>query len=127
MLKQILILAFIFIIFDYIFLFTLSRDMWDAQITKIQGGAPPQYRVNAIALFTYVIMVTASYVFVVKHKYPPESAFGYGALLGLAMYGVFDGTNYVLFKDYSLYTYIYDVVYGILVTAIACTIASISH
>lgn len=45
-----------------------------------------------------------------------------GSVLGLAMYGVFDGTNYAIFKDYQLSVAIQDVLYGVFVT----TIASIS-
>ena len=42
-----------------------------------------------------------------------------GALLGLAMYGVFDGTNHVMFKNYSTSLAIQDTLYGMVATAIA--------
>lgn len=78
----------------------VHRKMWHEQIKLVQGGSEPVFRVNAVAFGVYAIMIAASYVFVVKQKYTPKETLGYGALLGLAMYGVFDGTNYVIFKDY---------------------------
>jgi uncharacterized membrane protein len=125
MIKALLAIAFVFLIFDYIFLMHINRQMWYDQIKLVQGGAEPKFRVDVVALCVYAIMVFASYTFVVKQKYTPKETLGYGSLLGLAMYGVFDGTNYVIFKDYTLQTGIIDTVYGMAVTAVACYAGSL--
>jgi uncharacterized membrane protein len=102
--------------------------MWDKQITSIQGSGPDYTggRKVLAAMFVYFVMIAASYIFVVKNSKQQSTleTIGYGALLGLAMYGVFDGTNYVLFKDYKLETVLIDTIYGMVITSLACYVGS---
>jgi uncharacterized membrane protein len=123
--KSIFSIAAVFLIFDYIFLTKIFNKMWDNQITLIQGSGPDGGGKKVLVImFVYFVMIAASYIFVVKN-YTKFETIWYGALLGLAMYGVFDGTNYVLFKDYKLETVFIDTIYGMTVTSMACYIGSV--
>jgi uncharacterized membrane protein len=98
-------------------------DMWNNQIELIQNGEKPVYR-PSMGIAVYIIMVLCTYYLVVK-RHASKSVLDYreiifhGALLGLAFYGVFDGTNYVIFKDYKIETLLTDGIYGVIITTFA--------
>jgi len=122
-------IAITFLILDFIWIYCLNKSTWDSQIQKIQGS-PAIYRPFA-AIFVYTIMIFATWYFVVDpnvkaNKMNIKDALIPGALLGLAMYGVFDGTNHVMFKDYSTSLAIQDTMYGMFATAIAAAIGIVS-
>ena len=121
-----------FLILDYILLTKVFRTMWVEQIAKIQNTSTDevQFRPLIAGTLTYLLMTTAVFLLVSEsdlNRSPSKlSTLQKGAFLGLVMYGVFDGTNYVLFKDYELKTVAIDIMCGIFVTTCATFVGSTS-
>jgi uncharacterized membrane protein len=115
-------IAITFLFLDFIWIYIINKKNWDTQISSIQG-TPAEYRPFA-GIFVYAIMILSTWYFVVNNnirhgKRELSDAIIPGALLGLAMYGVFDGTNHVMFKNYSTSLAIQDTIYGMVATTIA--------
>ncbi len=100
--------------------------MWKKQIKEIQNGADVVFR-PLMAIGVYIIMIAATYGLVIqpalKYSWSLPEVLMKGALLGIAMYGVFDGTNYVIFKDYKMNTLLQDAIYGTIATMTVSAIA----
>jgi uncharacterized membrane protein len=125
-LKTFIIIGLSFLIFDYIFIYLLQKDSWDNQISLIQNGALPMYR-PFFGVVVYLIMIFCVYFLIIspatEYNYSLSKVASNAALLGLAFYGVFDGTNYVMFKDYKMSMALKDTIYGVFVTTITSLLA----
>jgi len=64
------------------------------------------------AIIVYVIMAGAIYWFAVAESKSPREAALHGAGLGLAMYGVYDMTNYATLVHYTVQFALTDIVWG---------------
>jgi len=107
--------AVVVLLLDGLFL-TLLSSTFTKMIKNIQRTAmQPRYLSFA---FTYIIMITGLYYFIIK---PNRSAFD-GGLLGLLIYGVYDGTNYGIFKNWSMKVFIIDIIGGAFLFATTTTI-----
>ena len=94
--------AGVVLLLDGLFL-TLLSPTFSKMIKNIQGtDIKPRY---VSFVYTYIIMISGLYYFIIK---PNRSAFD-GGILGLLIYGVYDGTNYGIFKNWTLKTFILDI------------------
>jgi uncharacterized membrane protein len=66
----------------------------------------------APAILVYVIMTYAIYWFAVMKSQTAQQAAVNGAGIGIAMYGVYDLTNYATLANYTLQFAITDIVWG---------------
>ena len=84
-------------------------------------GSPLEARLIPAAA-VYVIMIVAVWFFAVQPAVSVTDAAGRGALIGLAMYGVYDFTNYATLTRYPLFYALTDVAWGtVLCAATAAT------
>lgn len=105
MLSIVAITAAILVALDYAYM-TINKQMFVDQIVKIQRtalvGKPEGF------VFCYIFIVLGLYYFIIRQHRPPFEAF----LLGLFVYGVFELTNYSLFKKWSINMVIMDTLWG---------------
>ena len=100
-----LISAIVFITIDFIYL-NMMKDYFDNQIKKIQGT---KIEMNFLgAALCYIFLIYGLNYFIIKPRKSVNDAF----LLGLVIYGVFETTNYALFKNWSIITVIMDTLWG---------------
>ena len=100
-----LISAIIFITIDFIYL-NLIKDIFDKQVQSVQGS---QIKINYLgAAFCYIFLIIGINYFIIKPRKSVSEAF----LLGLVIYGVYETTNYALFKNWSIFTVIMDTLWG---------------
>ena len=99
------------LVLDGVYLSTV-KGQWQSLVKRIQGEKMQVRIVSAIAV--YVLMMFAVYYFIIQPKRSVRDA----ALLGLVVYGVFDLTNYAIFKNYSLMMGLMDMAWGSLLFAI---------
>jgi uncharacterized membrane protein len=100
-----LISAIIFISIDFIYL-NIMKDYFDNQIKNIQGT---KIEMNFLgAALCYIFLIYGLNYFIIKPRKSVSEAF----LLGLVIYGVFETTNYALFKNWSIITVIMDTLWG---------------
>jgi uncharacterized membrane protein len=112
-------------IVEWIWLKHIKQADWLNQVKLIQKS-PMNYRLNS-AIFTYIIMLLCLNVLAVSRidpKHLVRDSVIYGGFTGLAMYGVFNGVNYAIFKNYGLNMAITDTVYGVLVCILTSMIGA---
>ncbi len=105
-----------FLVLDAIWLGFIMKDFNLRQLSDIGRIEDGVFRVWYLpAAGTYLLMAIAITVFV----FPRTAAlpnyfaiFGYGALLGLIVYGVFDLTNLAILKNYPVPFVVADVAWG---------------
>jgi len=102
---KLLISAIVFVSLDSIYL-NLMKDYFDKQVEKVQGT---KIKINFLgALLCYLFLITGLHYFIIQPKKSVQDAF----LLGLIIYGVYETTNYAIFKDWSILSVIIDTLWG---------------
>ena len=105
MIKNIILLAIIFVLVDAGFLYLMSNNFQNI-IKKIQGS-PLKMKIIP-TIFCYIILISSLYYFIVYKKGSYLDAF----LLGFFIYGVYETTNMAIFKDWSLNVGLIDLTWG---------------
>ena len=103
--KTLLLIALIMLLLDAMYL-TATRSIFGAVVAKIQRVAM-QFRLEG-AVIVYALLVFGLYKFIISERRPVKDA----AILGLVIYGVFDFTNYAMFKNYDMATALMDTAWG---------------
>ncbi len=100
-----LISAIVFISIDFIYL-NVMKGYFDKQIQSVQGS---QTKMNYLgAALCYIFLIVGINYFIIKPKKSITDAF----LLGIVIYGVYETTNYAIFKNWSLLSVIIDTLWG---------------
>jgi uncharacterized membrane protein len=100
-----LVSAIVFIAVDSIWL-NLMNKYFSKQIQSVQGS-PIKFNFFGAAL-CYIFLIVGINYFIIKPNRSISDAF----LLGLVIYGVYETTNYALFKNWSILTVIMDTLWG---------------
>lgn len=108
----------LFLLFDLPVILYLNNPMYQTQFkrinkTEISLGS----RAYLSAAFTYVLLALGIYVFIVRPElanFKPNyiTILTKGLLLGLVVYGVYNGTNMATIKDWGLKEFIVDTAWG---------------
>ena len=109
--KTLLLIALIMLLLDAMYL-TATRSIFGAVVAKIQRVAM-QFRLEG-AVIVYALLVFGLYKFIISERRPVKDA----AILGLVIYGVFDFTNYAIFKNYDMTTALMDTAWGSILMAL---------
>ena len=94
-----------FLVLDLIF-FWVNQNFLTKTLVSVQGFKPKVRYVSAF--FCYVALTFLMYYFIIKPKRTLLDAF----LLGVAVYTVYETTNYALFKNWPLQMVIMDILWG---------------
>jgi uncharacterized membrane protein len=113
-----LVSAIVFISIDFIYL-NLMKDYFQKQIQSVQGSV---IKMNFLgAALCYLFLITGINYFIIKPRKSVKEAF----LLGIVIYGVYETTNYALFKNWSLMTVFLDTLWGGILFAITTYIVNL--
>ena len=113
-----LISAILLISIDSIYLSIITNYFTD-QIQKVQSS---QLKINYLgAALCYIFLIVGINYFIIKPNRSVTDAF----LLGLVIYGVYETTNYALFKNWSIITVIIDTLWGGILFALTTYIVSL--
>jgi uncharacterized membrane protein len=100
-----LISAILFVIIDSVYL-NFMKDYFQKQVTKVQGSP---IKMNFLgAALCYIFLIVGINYFIIKPKKSVQDAF----LLGIVIYGVYETTNYAIFKNWSILSVIIDTLWG---------------
>ena len=105
MCKELMIATPIFLILDFVFLFT-QRKTFESQVISVQKTALIMKPAGAIAC--YLFLLVGLYYFILRERRTPLEAM----LFGLVIYGVYETTTYALLKNWKAETVIVDVLWG---------------
>ncbi len=100
-----LISAILLISIDFVYL-NIIKDFFSRHVQRVQGS-PMQINYLGAAI-CYILLIVGLNYFIIKPRKSVSDAF----LLGIVVYGVFDTTNYALFKNWSIITTIIDTLWG---------------
>jgi len=115
-----LISAILFIIIDSVYL-NFMKDYFQKQVTKVQGSP---IKMNFLgAALCYVFLIAGLNYFIIKPKKSVQDAF----LLGIVIYGVYETTNYAIFKNWSILSVIIDTLWGGILFALTTYIIRLIH
>jgi uncharacterized membrane protein len=102
---SLLISAVLLICIDFLYLH-LIKGYFQRQIQLVQGS---KLEINYLgAAICYILLIIGLQYFIIKPRKSVSDAF----LLGLIIYGVYETTNYALFKNWSILTVIIDTLWG---------------
>ena len=104
-LKTILLSGIIILALDACYM-TLIKDIFVSQIVSIQRVSM-KVRMNG-AVLCYLFLIFGLYYFILKPQKKVFDAF----LFGIIIYGVYESTNYALFKKWSPLVLIIDTIWG---------------
>ena len=100
------VMAIIMLTIDAIYLSLVGGPPFLRMVARIQGSKPRVRYVPAAA--TYALMAVGLYHFIIGPGRSVADAF----VLGVVIYGVFDGTNMALFSRYSPLIAVQDALWG---------------
>jgi uncharacterized membrane protein len=100
-----LVSAIVMVVIDYVYLY-LFKGYFSNQVKNVQGSPlTMNYLATAIC---YIFLILGLNYFIIKPRRSVRDAF----LLGLVIYGVYETTNWSLFKNWSIFTVILDTLWG---------------
>lgn len=112
-----LLSAIVFITIDFMYLQSV-KGYFQKQVQSVQGSA---MQINYLgAAICYVFLIIGINYFIIKPNRSIKDAF----LLGLVIYGVYETTNYALFKNWSIITVLIDTLWGGVLFAITTYIVN---
>ncbi|MCC7241893.1 MAG: DUF2177 family protein [Acidobacteria bacterium] len=112
-----------FMVLDGVWLGMLAKSFYSSQLGPIvrlaDGGIAPNW---PAAFVVYILLGTGIAVFVIPRAPTLLAAAGYGALLGLVVYGVYDFTNYSTLRQWPFVLTLADVAWGTVASAAASVV-----
>jgi len=103
--------ALVFVSIDFFYL-NFIKGYFKQQIQNVQGS-PVKLNFLGVVL-CYIFLIAGLQFFIIQKNRPVSEAF----LLGLVIYGVYETTNYALFKNWSIFTVFIDTLWGGIVFAL---------
>ena len=89
-----------------------TKSIFGQLVAKIQRTALEFKILGAIVV--YILLAVGLYVFIIE----PCKSLWHAALLGLVIYGVFEFTNFAIFKKYDMSVVLMDTVWGTVLFAL---------
>jgi uncharacterized membrane protein len=112
--------AVAFMVLDGVWLGVLMKHFYREQLAPIvrlaDGGIAPNW---PAAVIVYILLGSGIALFVIPRASTLPSAAGFGALLGLIVYGVYDFTNYSTLRQWPFVLTLADVAWGTAASAAA--------
>ena len=115
-----LVSAIVMVTIDYVYLY-IFKGYFDNQVKNVQGS-PIKMNYLATAI-CYIFLILGLNYFIIKPRRSVQDAF----LLGLVIYGVYETTNWALFKNWSIFTVILDTLWGASLFAMTTFIVHLIH
>ena len=119
--------AVAFMVLDGIWLGLLMKNFYRDQMAPIarlaDGGFAPNW---PAAFVVYILLGAGIALFVIPQASTVSSAAGYGALLGLVVYGVYDFTNYSTLRQWPFVLVLVDVAWGMVASAAAAAVVRVA-
>ncbi len=119
--REILTVAAVMLVLDAIWL-TANNATHRSLFAAIQGQ--PMVVRYLPAAVVYLLMIVATWYLAVEPVKDWQGAAVRGAVLGAAMYGVYDMTNYATLVKYPLWFAVTDMIWGIFLCATSAAVAA---
>lgn len=105
LIKSFLISTVVLVLLDSIYIY-INKTAFENLVASVQRTV---LQINLWgAIITYLLLVGGLFYLIIRRNRPVEEAFA----LGIVIYGVFEGTNYAMFKRWSPTLAIMDTIWG---------------
>jgi uncharacterized membrane protein len=107
---------------DLLWVWAISKRLYR---TNMEGLLKAKFSIIPAVVF-YLLYTLGMMVFVIVPAFNNTSlgqAMGMGVLFGMFTFGTYSLTNLAVIRDWSLLTALVDIIEGMLITGIACTVA----
>ena len=121
MFYQILLIMITFIILDIVWFSFSTKLIYEPTIFNIQKE-PLQIRFIG-GLISWLLLALGLYLFVLPLSHNLTDVMKYGALYGLIIYGIYNGTNYAILNNYDSKIFFPDLIWGIIISTLTSAIA----
>ena len=102
---RLLVSAIVFVCLDALYL-NLFKNYFNKQVQNIQGS---EIKFNYLAaVICYIFLIIGLNYFIIRPHRSVNDAF----LLGIVIYGVYETTNWAIFKNWSVLSVILDTLWG---------------
>ena len=109
--KSYIVILGLILLLDLIWLGIINKKNWEEQVYEIQLEKLEFRKIPAIITYLLMAFVIVYLGDLIIDK-DIIQVIKYGIIIGLSMYGVYNGTNYTIFKKYRLSMAISDVIWG---------------
>jgi len=103
--KKIIISTIVLLILDGTYIYT-NKNLFQDTVVNIQRVVMQVKPIPVILV--YLLLVIVINYFIIQKNRSPLEAF----LLGLCIYGIYEGTNYAMFKKWTLQVALMDTLWG---------------
>lgn len=137
MFKIYILILFLFLVIDLPVILWLNKDMYSNMFNKINGntignttvGSPTNMIIGGI--IAYILLALAIYYFIVMPSIETskDNNFDYyniilkGCIMGLVIYGIYDGTNLATINNFGLKEAIIDMMWGTFLSGLISVLA----
>lgn len=118
-----LIVLILFLLVDLPVILYFNKPMYEAQFNRINKNSSniSKTRIFSSAIFAYLLLALGIYVFIIKQEMDnyKQNYFNItikGMILGLIIYGIYNGTNMATIKEWGLKEFAIDTLWGTMLT-----------
>jgi uncharacterized membrane protein len=118
---QFVIVLGLFLIIDLPVILYLNKPMYQAQFARInkqETASGSKTRVWLSGVFAYLLLALGIYWFIVRPETESDNQINYlnvalkGGLLGLVIYGIYNGTNMATINEWGTKEFFADTIWG---------------
>lgn len=99
-----------YLLLDGVWLPLTNKEIYSPVLQSINGGKRPVRWLGGIVAWKLLALILT--VYGLWQRKGPKGALLGGLLIGLVTYGVFNGTNYAILKEWTFRVSIYDTIWG---------------
>lgn len=111
-----LVVLVLFLLIDLPVILYFNNQMYSDQFKRINGLSQPQNSHAILSgIFAYFLLALGIYFFIVKTEINNPNYYDIfikGLILGLVVYGVYNGTNMATIAKWGLHEFIVDTLWG---------------
>lgn len=125
--KRVVVAGIAFGVLDYLWLGVVMRTFYRTRLESfLLPAGSMQAGIHWIpALITYALLAVGMVMFVVPRASRfLFSSFVWGAMFGLVVYGVYNGTNVALMRQWPVALALVDVVWGVVLCGVVCVVTT---
>ena len=118
---ELIVILILFLIIDIPVIGYINYNMYKVQFNRINGEEMNNKYIVLSALITYLLLTYGLYNFVVKPNINSDNyieIFKQGSLLGLIIYGIYNGTNISTINKWGLKESLIDTLWGTILSGL---------
>lgn len=124
--KRVVVAGVVFGVLDYLWLGVFMRTFYRTRLESLLSTGSMQAGVHWVPAFiAYFLLAVGMVMFVVPRASRfLLSSFVWGAMFGLVVYGVYNGTNVALMRQWPVILALVDTAWGVVLCGVVCVVTT---